>query len=250
MSGHSKRSTIQHRKWAQDKIKWKIYWKHSKLIAIAARWWDDLEKNTALKSAVDNAKAENVPADNIKRAIEKWAWTWKNAATYTEWLYEAYWPWWIAILISTLSDNTKRTTTDVKTILAKKWWNYAESWSVSWMFSKKWEITVDLYWKDVDEFEMFIMESWAEDFEVIIIHSDNWWEDLKIATVTTEISDFTKVRDLIKSKWYKLKEAAIWWIPNQEMKIENNEDLEKLNSLIWFLEENDDVDNVYTNLDS
>jgi len=81
MAGHSKWANIQHRKWAQDKKKWKIYWKHSKLIAIAARAWDDVEKNSALRVAVDNAKAENVPKDIIKRATEKWAWTWKNAVT-------------------------------------------------------------------------------------------------------------------------------------------------------------------------
>ena len=101
MAWHSKWANIKHRKWAQDKIKWKIYWKHSKLLAIAARWWADPETNNALKLAIENAKAVNVPNDNIKKAIEKWSWTWKNAAVFVEWTYEAYWPWWVAVIIST-----------------------------------------------------------------------------------------------------------------------------------------------------
>jgi len=242
MAGHSKWANIQHRKWAQDKKKWKIYWKHSKLIAIAARWWDDPEKNSALRVAIDNAKAENVPNDNIKRAVEKWAWTWKDAAIFTEWLYEAYWPWWVAVLISTLSDNTNRTFTEVRNIVSKKWWNFAESWSVSWMFAKKWEITVELEWKNIEEFEMFILESWAEDFEV--------FEDEKIATVLTEIPDFITVRDKIKNEWYDLKWAAISWIPSQKMELTDEEKLEQLHVLTESLEEDEDVDDVYTNLEN
>lgn len=242
MAGHSKWANIQHRKWAQDKKKWKIYWKHSKLIAIAARWWDDVDKNAALRVAIDNAKAENVPKDIIKRAVEKWAWTWKDAAVFTEWLYEAYWPWWVAVLISTLSDNTNRTFTEVKNVISKKWWNFAESWSVSWMFWKKWEIAVNLEWKDIEEFEMFILESWAEDFEV--------FPEENLATVITEISDFTEVRDRIKNKWYELQWASIAWIPSQKISLEDEEKNNQLQILIEWLEENEDVDDVYTNLEN
>jgi len=118
------------------------------------------------------------------------------------------------------------------------------------MFWKKWEITVDLNWKDVEEFEMFVLESWAEDFNTTIVPAEDWNEEQKFATVITEISDFAQVRDLIKSEWYELTWASIWWIPNQKMALDDEEKLEKLHNLIEFLEENDDVDDVYTNLES
>ncbi|MCD5383065.1 YebC/PmpR family DNA-binding transcriptional regulator [Candidatus Gracilibacteria bacterium] len=242
MAGHSKWANIKHRKGAQDKIKGKIYGKHSKLLAIAARGGADPETNNALKLAIENAKAVNVPNDNIKKAIEKGSGTGKNAATYVEGLYEAYGPGGVAIIVSTLSDNSNRTITDVKTIISKKGGNFAESGSVSYMFGKKGEITVDLEGKDIEEFEMFVLDSGAEDFEV--------FEDEKIATVITEVTDFTSVRDKITSEGYTLKGAEISWIPNQKVPLDNEEKLEKLNNLIEALEENDDVDNVYTNLEN
>jgi len=240
MSWHSKWNTIKHRKWAQDAKRWKIFTKHAKLVAIAARAWSDIEMNPALKSAIDNAKAEDVPNDNIDRAVKKWSWEWKDAAQYFEVTYEAYWPWWIAMIIEWLTDNKNRTVTNVKTVLWKNWWHIAETGSVSWMFDKKWEIKVNLEWKDLEDFELFILESWAEDFEII----DDW----KVAIVTSLLSDFWLVKNNILEAWYKLDWAWLSWIPNQKMKIDEDK-MEKVHKLIELIEEDDDVHDIYTNIE-
>lgn len=240
MAGHSKFANIKHRKWAQDAKRWKVFTKHAKLIAIAARAWADISMNPALKSAIENAKSDNVPNDNIDRAIKKGSWEWKDATQYFEVAYEAYWPWGIAMIIDGLTDNKNRTVTNVRTILWKNWWNIAESWSVSWMFDKKWEIKVDLEWKDLEEFELFILESWAEDFEIV--------EDWKLAIVFSSLSDFWIVKNNILEAWYLLDWAALAWIPNQKMKIDD-EKIEKFHKLIELIEEDDDVHDIYTNIE-
>lgn len=240
MAWHSKWANIKHRKWAQDAKRWKIFMKHAKLVAIAARWWSDPDMNPTLKTAIDNAKADNVPNDNIDRAVKKWSWEWKDATQYFEVVYEAYAPGWVAMIIEALTDNKNRTLTSVKTIVWKNWWNLAENGSVSWMFDKKWEIKINLDWKDLEEFEFFILESWAEDFEI------DW--EWKMAIIITWSSDLASVRDRISKAWYEVEWSSLAWIANKKMKVDD-EKIEKINKLIELLEEDDDVNDIYTNLD-
>ena len=239
MSWHSKWATIKHRKGAKDAQKWKIFWKHAKLIEIAARWWADPEKNSALAMAIENAKSENVPNDNIQRSIKKGSWEWKNASIYEEILYEWYLPWWVAIIVEVLTDNKNRSVSNVRCIISKSWWNLWENWSVNWMFDHKWEIQVNIEWKDLEEFELMVLESWADDFEIS--------EDKTESFITTNNKNLWSTRDYLKSKWYEIIKASLAWVANQKIEIT---DLQKAQSIIKVtdaIEEDDDVLNVYMN---
>ena len=239
MAWHSKWANIKHRKWAQDAKKWKIFWKHAKLIEIAARWgWDPLQ-NAALAAAIENAKAENVPNDNIDRAVKKWSWEWKDWVIYEQIKYEWYLPWWIAVIIEVLTDNKNRTVWNVRSILSKNWWSLWESWSVWWMFDKKWEITVIMAWKNEEEFEMAVIDSWAEDYEI--------WEDMAI--VTTWEKDLWSVRDALKAGDYEIDRAVLSWIPNQKTQVADPQKAKMILKVIELLEEDDDVNDVYANYD-
>lgn len=241
MAWHSKWANIQHRKWAQDSKKWKIFWKHSRLIEIAARWWSNPELNNSLAIAIENAKMENVPNDNIARAIKKWSWEWKDAAIFEEVTYEWYLAWWVAVIVTALTDNRNRTISNVRSQINKHWWNLWDSWSVSWIFINKWEIVINLNWKNLDEFEMFILESWANDFEI----SDEWDQ----AYIFAQDKDLGKVRDTIKKAWYEIEKAQLSWIPNQKIQIDNIDKAKALIKIIDILEDDDDVTWVYANFD-
>ena len=241
MSGHSKWSTIKHKKWAKDAQRGKIFWKHAKLIEIASRWWSDPETNSALLIAIENAKWENVPNDNIQRAIKKGSWEWKNAANYEDIVYEWYLPWWSAIIIEVLTDNKNRAVANVRTAITKNWWNMWENWSVSWMFDKKWEIDIDLEWKDVEEFELCILESWADDFEIS--------DDKLNASIYTNAKNLWTVRNYISKAWYNISKAALSWVPNQTVEVDNEKKAEQILRITDALENDDDVSDIYTNFD-
>lgn len=241
MAWHSKWANIQHRKWAQDAKKWKIFAKHARLIEIAAKWWANPEINSSLAIAIENAKMENVPNDNIARAIKKWSWEWKDASVFEDIMYEWYLPWWVAVIVTALTDNKNRTVWNVRSQISKYWWNLWESWSVSWMFSKKWEIIIKLEWKDIDEFEMFVIDSWADDFEIS--------DEKDKAYVFTKDKDLWKIRDLIKKSWYEIEKAQLSWIPNQKVPIDDINKAKSIIKIIDILEEDDDVSWVYANFD-
>lgn len=239
MAGHSKFANIKHRKWAQDKIRWKVFTKHAKLISIAAREWADPEMNSALKNAIESAKAENVPNDNIKRAIEKWSWAGANAVNYQEVIYESYAPWWSALIIEALTDNKVRTMSNVKSILNKNWWKFAEPGSVWYMFEKKWIIEISTESKNIEDLEMFILESWAEDFDIC--------ENEKVAKITTILNEVAEIKNKFVESWYEIKKFWPEFIANQKMDLDE-ENAEKVFNLIEKIEEDDDVSIVYTNL--
>lgn len=239
MSWHSKWSTIKHRKWAQDAKKWKIFWKHARLLQIAAKWWSDPLANTALALAIENAKMENVPADNIERAIKKWSWEGKDAAQYEEVMYEGYLSGWVAVIVEALTDNKNRTVWNVRSIFSKSGGNLWESGSVNWMFKKRWEIIIDLTDKDAEKFEMEVIDSWAEDYLI---------ED-SIANIYTLNNELGKVVNFFRKLWYEISSAKLSWIPNQKNTIESEEKANKLMIYLDLLEDDDDVTNVYTNAD-
>ncbi|MBT4936623.1 YebC/PmpR family DNA-binding transcriptional regulator, partial [Candidatus Peregrinibacteria bacterium] len=134
MAGHSKFHNIKHRKGAADALRGKLFTKHAKLIAIAAKNGDDPDLNAGLKNAIASAKADNVPNDNIKRAVQKGSGEGKDAANYVEVAYEGYAPSGVAIIVEALTDNTNRTYTSVRTIVDKSGGNLGSQGAVSWMF--------------------------------------------------------------------------------------------------------------------
>lgn len=238
MSGHSKWSTIKHKKGAADAKRGKIFTKHAKLIEIAAREGGsgDLSMNAALKTAVENAKAENVPNANIDRAIKKGTGELKGEATAAV-TYEAYAAGGAALIIECLTDNKNRTLPNVRTIVEKRGGKMAESGSVMFMFEPK-GVVVAKGSMD-DELELALIDNGAEDIEV----------DDDLITVTTDVTAWTNVRNLLKEKNYHIEEAGMKLVAQQEIPVSDIESARKLMELIEALEEDEDVSDVYTNAD-
>lgn len=237
MSGHSKWHNIKVKKMATDSKRGKIYTRHARLIEIAARGGGDPASNTALRAAIDNAKAENVPNDNIDRAIKKGTGALKGEAMQ-ELLYEAYGPSGVAFIIECLTDNKNRTLSNVKNILSKNGGRFAESGSVAWMFDRKGLVLASNVSGNHDELELELIDAGAEDI---------LWNDNNVQ-VATGMNSWTKVRDYLKGKG-SVESAGLSFIPKNSVDA-NEETMQKVQSLIELLEEDDDVSEVHTNAES
>ncbi len=238
MSGHSKWSTIKHKKAINDAKRANVFTKHAKLIEVAARNGGDPEMNFALRMAIDNARAVNMPKDNIERAIKRGTGESKDGAELFEVTYEAYGPGQVAMLIDCITDNKNRTLTDVKTILKKNKGKFVEGGGVSWQFEKKGLILLSGVTKEnEEELEMQIIDSGAEDYE---IEADG-------VVVYTKATELKQVQDALEKNGLKIEEAKI--IFDAKDKISPTEDdLVDLEKLVELLEENDDVAEVWTAL--
>src|SRR3989339_41894 len=238
MSGHSKLHSIKHKKAATDAKRGKIFTKHAKLIEMAARRGTDPEMNSSLRLAIDNAKADNTPNENIQRAIKKGSGEDKNAAQIEEITYEAFGPSGTAMLIECLTNNKNRTHPLIKTIVNKKGGNIGSSGTVNWMFMKKGVIFVKKT-KNDEDLEMAAIEANAEDLEML----DN------IMIVYTKMEDFMNVKKSLEDQGLEIENATIKYIAKESIKITSKEDAEKITNLIEALEEDDDVSEIYTNAD-
>lgn len=250
MSGHSKWSTIKHKKAKEDSKRSKIFTKVAKAIEMAARWWADPKLNASLETALEKAKYNSLPKDVIERAIKKWSWqtNWENLE---EIFYEWYWPEWTAMYIKCVTSNKNRTYSNVKSIFHKMWCNLWEAWSVSWQFHDRWVFYINwtyniqnIKWKDVkviekinvDNFEEKILETDVEDY---ILEED-------IAKIITMKENFSKVKDFLEQNKYNIENADIEYIPENFIDL-NDESWSKLEKLIDTLEEDDDVGSIYHN---
>ena len=237
MAKHSKFDNIKHRKAAQDSKKWKVYSIHAKFIALAASTeWDPL-KNPNLANLIEKAKKDGVPNENIDRAIKKWTWENKDWSIITEIVYEGYAPWWVAIIITVLTDNKNRTASNIRHIFSKTSWNMWEPWSVSWMFNRKWIIIIDSNKHDYDKIEEIIMETNAED-----INLD--WDFIKIIT---SINDFIEIENFLLKNNIEIWESNLDYIPNNTVKITDFEKALKIIKMLDAFEEDDDVCNITSN---
>ncbi|HPO05630.1 MAG TPA: YebC/PmpR family DNA-binding transcriptional regulator [Candidatus Gracilibacteria bacterium] len=238
MSGHNKWSTIKHKKGAADALRGKLFTKHAKLIAIAARNGENPDTNALLKAAIANAKMDNVPSDNIKRAIAKGAGADKNAASYQELNYEGYAPSGIAIIIETLTDNPNRTYTNVRNIMNKNGGTLGEMGSVAWMFKLKGSMeVVHSTSLNLEQLEMDLIEAGAEDFE----HGS------ESTQIFTAFADLGQVRDYLLSKNYQLENITKKQIPDNYQMISDMDTANKIWNLIEKLEEDEDVSEIYHN---
>lgn len=236
MSGHSKWHNIRVRKNASDAKRGKIYTRHARLIEIAARSGGDPASNTALRSAIDNAKAENVPNDNIDRAIKKGTGELKGEAMQ-EVVYEAYGPGGAAFIISCLTDNKNRTLSNVKLALTKNGGRFAESGSVAWMFERKGLVIASgIPPEKVDELELELIDLGADDFS---------FEDGHLEVITA-MSKWTNARDALKQKGYSIESAGLSYISKDPHPVDEAM-MEKVMQLSDALEEDDDVSEVFTN---
>jgi len=238
MSGHSKWATIKHKKGALDAKRGKIFTRLIKEITISAKQGGgDPDGNPRLRGAIAAAKAENMPADNIKRAIQRGTGE-LEGVSYEEITYEGYGPGGVAVIVDVLTDNKNRAVSEVRHAFSKNGGNLGESNSVSWMFTKKGVIVVAKDAASEDKLTEIVLESGAEDLSD---EGDNWeilcdpkeFENvvaaLKAAKITPEHAEVT----MISSTYTKLEGAAA----NQMMR------------LLDTLEDLDDAQNVYSNFD-
>ena len=238
MSGHSKWATIKRKKGAADAKRGKIFTKLIKEITIAARQGGgDANGNPRLRLAIDNAKAANMPADNIERAIKK-ATGELEGVSYVELMYEGYGPGGIAILVEVATDNKNRTVAEVRHIFSKIGGSMGESGSVAWMFERKGMITVKRNNKSEDDVMEIVLDAGADDMQT----------EEEIFEVTTSLESFETVRKTLLEKSLEIENASLEWIAKNTLAVAG-EDAEKVVKLIETLEDNDDVQNVFSNAD-
>lgn len=238
MSGHSKWSTIKRKKGAADAKRGKIFTKLIKEITIAAReGGGDPAGNPRLRLAVDNAKAANMPADNIERAIKK-ATGELEGVTYLELTYEGYASGGIAIIIEVATDNKNRTVADVRHIFSKHGGSMGETGSVAWMFDRKGIISLPSIDKTEDEIMDIALEAGAEDLRT----EEGYFE------IQTDLESFETVRNALVAADLKIENASLQWIAKNTVSV-NGDEAEKVMKLIEAMEDNDDVQNVYSNAD-
>jgi len=239
MSGHSKWSTIKRKKGALDARRGKAFAKIIKEITLAARLGGgDIEGNSRLRQVVMAAKEENMPKDNIDRAIKKGTGEMEGGASYEEATYEGYGPGGVAVLVEVMTDNKNRTVAEIRHIFSKHGGNLGESGCVSWIFEKKGSIVIDKKSSDEDTLMELALEAGAEDVKV---------EESELQIITAPES-FEEVRKVVDRKGIKYVEAKITMIPQNTVKLEENK-AEQMLKLMEKMEDNDDVQNVYANFD-
>ncbi|MCA9924889.1 MAG: YebC/PmpR family DNA-binding transcriptional regulator [Anaerolineales bacterium] len=236
MSGHSKWSTIKHKKAATDKKRGKIFTRIAKELTIAAReGGGDPSFNGRLSLAIDKAKAENMPKDNIERAIKRGTGELEGGAL-EEIMYEAYGPHGIGILVETVTDNRNRSIADIRHIVNKNGGNMAEAGSVAWQFTRKGYIAIT---DEVDEDDVFMVAAEAGA------------EDVQFGEVTEIFSDldaFQAVQKALKEAGYTLAEANLLYDPNNPMELDPEQTMQVM-KFIEAVEDVDDAQNVYSTLD-
>ncbi len=240
MAGHSKWSNIKRRKGAQDAKRGKIFMRHAKNIYNAAKQGGgDIEMNPALRLAVERAKADNMPNENIERNIKK-ATGDLEGQHFEEITYEGYGPGGVAIIVQALTDNKNRTASEVRHAFSKNGGNLGETGSVSFMFDRKGIIIIDNEKQNIDEDEITLeaLEAGADD---IMTHEDAY-------EIFTSPENYSTVADYFAEKDFPILESEVTLIPQTYSQV-TGEDEEKVQQLIDMLEDNDDVQEVIHNLE-
>lgn len=240
MSGHSKWAQIKHKKASTDAKRGKVFTKIVKEISIAARLGGgDLSGNPRLRTAIDKAKEVNMPSDNIKRAIMKGTGE-LPGVSYEEAIYEGYGPGGAAILIEVLTDNKNRTSPEIRHILTKNNGNMGEAGCVGWMFEKKGYILIEKAKIDEDTLMSIALDAGAEDMK-----NDPKEDNYEIITMPEHLG---KVKTAIETASIPVSLAEITMLPKNYAAVDERQ-AEQIIRLIEALEDNEDVQNVYTNFD-
>lgn len=234
MSGHSKWSTIKREKGAKDAARGAVFTKIGNNIAIAARAGTDPETNFALRLAIDKAKAANMPAANIQRALDRVKD--KNAAQLQELTYEGYGPGGVAIMAEVATDNINRTYPEVKLAFSKHGGNIAEKGAVAFQFDRKGMIRVK---GAGDDMLMQAIEAGAEDVQ----------DEGDESVIYTDPAELAKVRDALKDAGLEITEAELTYVPNNTVEITDKDTAGKIMRLMDALEDVDDVTNTHVNFD-
>ena len=241
MSGHSKWATTKHRKAAQDAKRSALFSKLSRNITVAAKEGGDPnpDNNASLAAAIEKAKGYSLPKDKIKVAIDKAFGSGKDAASYEEVVYEGYGPAGIAVYCEALTDNRNRTAPEVRHLLDKYGKGLGATGCVSWSFDRKGVIIIEKEDLDEDTVMMDALDAGADDMQV----------EEETFEVYTDPDAFGSVLAALEEKGYTFVQAAVEMVPQNYVKLENEEDIKNMEKLIDLLEENDDVQNVWHNWD-
>ncbi len=238
MSGHSKWASIKHKKGALDAKRGKVFTRIIKELTVAARGGGgDPDMNPRLRTIIADAKAANMPAENIKRAIRRGTGE-EPGVSYEEVSYEAYGPGGAAVIIDTLTDNKNRTVGELRHTLEKHGGNLAAAGAVAWMFTKKGYIVVEKSKADEEKLMNAVLEAGADDFQ----DDDDNWEVLTTPDV------FQAVREAVKALGIEPAAASVSMIPQNYVKLEGKVAQQML-KLMEVLEDHDDVQHVYSNFD-
>ncbi len=239
MSGHSKWSSIKHKKGAADARRGQLFSKLSRAIIVAAReGGPDPAANLALQNAIEKARSYSMPKDNIERAIARGSGADTEGASFETVVYEGYGPGGVAVLVEALTDNRNRTAAEVRHIFAKSDGNLGESGAVAWLFERRGVLLVD---GEVDEEEltMAAADGGADDVTV----------DGSSFQVVAQPENLTAVRETIESAGFGVQSAELTMVPKTTVELEDEAAARKVLRLIDSLEENDDVQDVYANFD-
>jgi YebC/PmpR family DNA-binding regulatory protein len=238
MSGHSKWSTIKHKKGAADAKRGKTFTKLIKEITVSARMGGgDPNANPRLRSAIAAAKAENMPKDNIERAVKRGTGE-LEGTIYEETVYEGYGPGGVAVLIESLTDNKNRTVADIRHLLSKHAGSMGEAGCVAWMFSKKGFIAVDKSKVDEEKLMEIALEAGAEDIS----------EGQTEFEILTGVSDLEEVRKALDRQGIPVVVAEVTMVPKSTVQLDK-EKAQQMLKLMDVLEDSDDVQHVYANFD-
>ncbi len=239
MSGHSKWNTIKRKKGAADAKRGKIFSKLIKEVTLAARLGGgDPEGNARLRQAIMVAKAENMPKENIERAIKKGAGEIGGAASYEEIIYEGYGPGGVAVLIEVMTDNKKRAVSEIRHVFSKYGGNLGENGCVSWIFEKKGNIIFDKKETNEDALMELVLDAGGDD----ILEQENEYE------VITDPDSFESVKEAIDNAGFKYVLAQLSMVSKNTVKLDGKQ-AEQMLRLMEKMEDCDDVQNVYANFD-
>jgi YebC/PmpR family DNA-binding regulatory protein len=237
MSGHSKWATIKHKKGALDAKRGKIFTRLIKEISMAAKSGGDPDMNPRLRTAIAAAKAENMPADNIKRAIQRGTGE-LPGATYEEFVLEGYGPGGVAVLAEISTDNRNRTVSEIRHVFGKNGGNMASAGAVAYLFHKKGDIIVPKSAAKEDDLMNVILEAGGEDLKD---DGENW-------EVVTEPSAYETVLEAVKKAGITPVSSGVTMIPQNYIKLEGQQATTMIR-LVEALEDHDDVQNVHANFD-
>ncbi len=242
MAGHSKWANTKHRKARVDAQKGKIFTKIAREITVAAReGGDDINANFRLRLAVQKARENNMPNDNIQRAIQKGLGG-QEGAGFEQTTYEGYAAGGVAVLLDAMTDNKNRTVAEIRHIFSRHNGSLGESGCVSWMFTRKGLITVNREGLNMDEDDLMLiaLEAGAEDVRA---------EDENIYSIITDMESFEGVRDQLQEQNIEISNIEVTMLPSTSIEISDSDTAAKIIKLMEALDDHDDVQNVYANFD-
>ena len=240
MSGHSKWSSIKHKKGAADKKRGQLFSKLSRALIVAAReGGPDPAANLALANAIEKARSYSMPKDNIDRAIARGSGADADADSFEQVVYEGYGPNGVAVIVDALTDNRNRTAADVRAAFTKHDGNLGGSGAVAWLFERRGLVLVEAEGVDEDELMLAAAEGGAEDIEL----------DGTTFTVTTDAQFLSAVREAIEAAGMEVDSSELTMVPKTTVNLDDEAAAKKTLRLIDALEENDDVQDVFSNFD-